>query len=190
MSALSVVAKVPSLLQKLFVTRDVKRGKYVIGLYNNEGEWQEVVIDDRIPCDASGKPAFGRNKEDNEMWVVLLEKAIAKMLGGYGALHFGFVEKGFTILTGGRAETLPVDNSSMDARVWKTQLWETLVEFNRTNVLMGCSKAQNKMGLVAAHAYGILDVRETKDRRFKLLKLRNPWVCSMNQFNDFTVSLL
>ncbi len=178
----------PDLLKKLFVECDDKNGKYVIRLYN-EGKWNNVVIDDRIPCNSAGTPAFGKNSVRNEMWVALLEKAMAKLLGGYEALNGGYLEEGVAYLTGGRPERLYVNNvkQKVGAQVWrKDKLWEKLVRYNDSNVLMGCSisnareETNNTSGLVAGHAYGILDVRETQDKKFKMLKLRNPWVCSSN----------
>ena len=42
------------------------------------GEWNDVVIDDRLPC-YKGNFVFCRNNKDpNELWAPLLEKAYAK----------------------------------------------------------------------------------------------------------------
>ena len=38
---------------------------------------RKVVIDDFIPCDRRGNPLFSQPK-DNALWVLLLEKALAK----------------------------------------------------------------------------------------------------------------
>jgi hypothetical protein len=167
----------------LFVECDDKNGKYVIRLYYNN-EWQNVTIDDRIPCSTSGQPSFGHNALKNEMWVVLLEKAVAKLLGGYQALDGGYLEEGVAMLTGGRPERIYVNlwGSTTGKQIWrKDKLWDKLVSYNNENVLMGCAissgreQADEAKGLVAGHAYGLLDVRETQDKKNKLLKLRNPW---------------
>lgn len=44
-----------------------------------------VVIDDRIPCRPDGRPLFAR-PNGKEAWVLLLEKAFAKLWGSYEAL--------------------------------------------------------------------------------------------------------
>ena len=39
-----------------------------------------VVVDDLFPCFPDGGPAYSRN-HGNELWVMLLEKAYAKLRG-------------------------------------------------------------------------------------------------------------
>ena len=58
-----------------------QNGIYGIRCYNN-GCTQEVVVDSFIPSTSSGELAMtGSNK--NELWVVILEKAWAKLHGSY-----------------------------------------------------------------------------------------------------------
>jgi calpain-15 len=42
-----------------------------------DGIWQSIVIDDLFPT-YNGKPIYSRN-HNNEIWVMLLEKAYAKV---------------------------------------------------------------------------------------------------------------
>lgn len=46
------------------------------------GIWEEVIIDDKIPC-RGRTPLYSRGN-GNELWVLLLEKAWAKLYGSYG----------------------------------------------------------------------------------------------------------
>jgi len=48
---------------------------------NFNGENKRVVLDDFIPC-IDGTPIYGQNKS-NALWVTMVEKAIAKVNGGY-----------------------------------------------------------------------------------------------------------
>ncbi len=41
------------------------------------GEWQEIVIDDRLPT-RHGQLIYLKSKEENEFWCSLIEKAYAK----------------------------------------------------------------------------------------------------------------
>lgn len=183
MSAFSVVALYPALLRKLFVLADPKQGKYIIRLYK-DGKWKLVTIDDRIPCNREGYPAFGHNTNKSEIWVVILEKAVAKLLGSYEALHGGYLEEGIALLTGGRPERIYINNwkQKQGRKVYKEdRLWQKLLTYNNEKVMMGCCISSGKeqkddtKGLVAGHAYAIIDVRMTNDRKYRLIKLRNPW---------------
>ena len=53
-----------------------------------------MLIDDRVPVDKSGLPAFARPKRASEgkgLWVPLIEKAYAKLHRSYEAIAEGFV---------------------------------------------------------------------------------------------------
>lgn len=47
-----------------------------------------MTIDDYIPCYPNGEPIFSKN-ESNELWVMLIEKAYAKIHGGYKQIMGG-----------------------------------------------------------------------------------------------------
>jgi calpain-15 len=80
---LATLAERPSLVENLFVTKDFKQnGAYRMKI-NKNGVWQELTIDDYMPCALDGDPLFTRT-HGNELWVLLLEKAYAKLHGGFG----------------------------------------------------------------------------------------------------------
>ena len=61
------------------------------------------MIDDYIPFD--DKPevdnwAFARAKNDNEVYIILLEKAFAKVFGSYEAIEAGKPYQALSMLTG------------------------------------------------------------------------------------------
>jgi calpain-15 len=58
-----------------------------------------VTVDDYFPCTPRGGPMFSRANE-NEMWVLLIEKAYAKLHGNYFTLRGGFANEGMIDLTG------------------------------------------------------------------------------------------
>ena len=50
-------------------------------------EWLTIVIDEKIPCHAgTTQPRFAQ-ANSREIWVLLMEKAFAKMYGGYDKLE-------------------------------------------------------------------------------------------------------
>lgn len=58
-----------------------KLGLYVIRFFLNM-KWRYVIIDDRIPT-KDGFPVYARCREEQELWVPLIEKAYAKLFGCY-----------------------------------------------------------------------------------------------------------
>lgn len=58
--------------------------RYVVRLYDGlHKKWKRVKIDDYIPCHKdSGQPIFAK-PNDRELWCLLFEKAVAKLMGGY-----------------------------------------------------------------------------------------------------------
>lgn len=82
LSALAILAERPALIERLFLTRHVNEmGIYRVKLCKN-GEWQVVTVDDLFPCYPKGEPIFSKCYS-NELWVLILEKAYAKLHGGY-----------------------------------------------------------------------------------------------------------
>jgi calpain-15 len=80
--ALATLAERPGLVEKLFVTKEYKQnGAYRMKI-NKNGVWHELTIDDYMPCKLDGAPIFTRT-HGNELWVLLLEKAYAKLHGSY-----------------------------------------------------------------------------------------------------------
>ena len=61
------------------------------------GEWKEVVVDDFFPTDKIGEPAFSK-AQGNELWVMLLEKAWAKINGTYEGTIEGSPFEAFNFL--------------------------------------------------------------------------------------------
>eukprot|EP00924_Labyrinthula_sp_SR-Ha-C_P013517 maker-scaffold_5-snap-gene-5.59-mRNA-1 protein AED:0.00 eAED:0.00 QI:257/1/1/1/1/1/3/207/532 len=110
-SALVCMAEFPSLVDKVFITREYSyRGKYKVRLYNDgKNEWEYVTVDDFLPLKkTAGKKAGDledtqfvfAEAQGNELWVAILEKAFAKFRGSYAALKGGNVVYAFRCLTG------------------------------------------------------------------------------------------
>eukprot|EP00730_Choanoeca_flexa_P003840 TRINITY_DN11517_c3_g5_i2.p1 TRINITY_DN11517_c3_g5~~TRINITY_DN11517_c3_g5_i2.p1 ORF type:complete len:737 (+),score=138.09 TRINITY_DN11517_c3_g5_i2:92-2302(+) len=97
-SAMAVVAQQPDLIRRL-VQHDVlsPSGHYDVRLCKN-GEWQTVRVDDWFPC-RGRKLAYSKGRL-GQLWVPLVEKAVAKVHGSYEALDSGTIAEGFAMLTG------------------------------------------------------------------------------------------
>ena len=112
MGALATLAsRRPGLLQRLFVSvRGREFGVYTLQIFIGEA-WVPLTIDDRLPCDADGTPTHAQTGSPGEIWAALVEKAWAKLLGGYSELRLGYVPHALRGLTGGVPLALPIDAS-------------------------------------------------------------------------------
>jgi len=183
MCALASLAERPQLVKRLFVTSEVTPyGIYRIRLCKN-GEWQTVSIDDYFPCAPFDTPIFSRS-HGNELWVLLVEKAYAKLHGNYMLLKGGWAREGMLDLTG--CPTLGYDFQSEEVKemVEEDLLWPLLRQFDQEAALISASTPgedrwsesrgqDRKGGLIGGHAYSVIQIREAFSQR--LLNIRNPW---------------
>jgi len=180
-SALSVIATSGTdFIADCFLEKNIEAGFYRIKFFK-DGVWKIVEIDDRLPCGMSGKPLFGKCKSPDEFWVPLIEKAYAKLHGGYQELEGGSISDGLRDLTGEAVQTFHLEDANSPFANDDHLLWKTLVRNIKESFLMGCAfsspvaKAEEAtpQGLLLNHAYGIIDCQEVKGH--KLVRVRNPW---------------
>lgn len=197
LAAIACLAEHDGAIQAVFRTKEVNpRGKYVLRLYDGAQEkWEIIIIDDFIPCnkanydhDGSVRPFFSKPK-NNELYVMLLEKAFAKFCGGYSALEGGNTTWAIRAMTGDPARSFK-QNKSGDQVKWNRQdlkniddpkdrrkcglyhtdehidcdtMFEMMRKYHRLGSVLSASGASGKDGLVTGHAYSILNVRKVND---------------------------
>ena len=201
MSVIATVAAVsPESIRRLFVTKRYSTyGKYTLQLYDGVADaWEEVVVDNYVPC-RSGHPIFAQ-PHNNEMWAVLLEKAVAKFCGSFENIVGGQTAWALMTLTG-----WPTFIMSESERGWRRincecaggekrrdmqmkgtnetydleQLFYILREYTDKKALMACStfpgsdRDKNAFGIVFGHAYSLIGAKQVGE--FLLLNVRNPW---------------
>ena len=138
-------------------------GIYKVRICKN-GEWIVVTVDDYIPCFYNGGPMFSRSN-GNELWVLLLEKAYAKLHGNYYTLRFGFTHHGLIDLTGCPTETFKFGNY----RGREDEFFNMLKENDEIGYMMTCETSgedtvtegggpKKSSGLVSGHAYSLISV--------------------------------
>ncbi|XP_022129624.2 calpain-7 [Pieris rapae] len=151
-------------------------GKYMVKLHLN-GVRRKIIIDDRLPYSKYGRILCSYSSNKNEFWVSMLEKAYMKVMGGY---DFPGSNSNIDLhaLTGWIPERCAIRNSEADFNA------EALYEKLRTRLECGDvlvtvatgsldDAEAERTGLVATHAYAVLDVRFVNG--VQLLKLKNPW---------------
>lgn len=88
LASLSALAEFPDRIKRIFLTTEVNdAGCYAVQLYIN-GEKRIVTVDDYFPYDEErGRWAFSRPSQSqnhiHEIWVLIIEKAWAKVYGSY-----------------------------------------------------------------------------------------------------------
>eukprot|EP01043_Picozoa_sp_COSAG02_P020373 COSAG02_NODE_1004_length_15275_cov_11.955917_7_plen_394_part_00 len=175
-----------------------------------DGRWRMVWVDAYVPCtsrelsmgsdrmmngrsmQSTGRaravkrfrPLFAKMKDTKEIWILLVEKAYAKLKGGYEAIIGGHPGEALGLLTGGTCGHTLLANQSVGAqqamllpRPTDDFVWLTLSSklADLPNSLNGCfvgagsvrpsvrnQEAQEKFlkGIVPGHAYTVLDVME------------------------------
>ncbi|KAF6155138.1 hypothetical protein GIB67_019664, partial [Kingdonia uniflora] len=178
LSALAVLTEV-SLISEVIITPGYnEEGIYTVR-FCIQGEWVPVIVDDWIPCESPGKPAFATSRKGNELWVSILEKAYAKLHGSYEALEGGLVQDALVDLTGGAGEEIDIRSAEVQIDLASGRLWSQLLRFKQEGFLLGAGSPSgsdvhiSSSGIVQGHAYSILQVREVDGH--KLVQIRNPW---------------
>ncbi|EFC48968.1 predicted protein [Naegleria gruberi] len=203
LGAIAVAALHPKLIKSLFIPSAYNEyGIYQIKMFYN-GIWQEVIIDDYVPVVVSSKieqksrsnyaPLFVRSTDLEELWVILLEKAYAKLHGSYEDIEGAHsIREAFEHLTGGWSDAIELA-PYMNGKKSNTDLFNNMLEWKKNRHLMATSTASdndfdfenylvpNDNGIVPKHAYSILDVRYVSKEEspenipYQLVKLRNTW---------------
>jgi len=220
---------VDPLIDNIFITkRESNTGVYALRLCVH-GHWISILLDDSFPvlgdafrAEWSRKTpkckgaATAHARDFGELWVPLIEKAMAKLYGGYGELNRGYVEHGLQILTGAETIRLPLQvvvDGPFRARLWK----EMVRNIKECGYLLGAEtfgvaaamhvptdkdKLQNPTtiigadglpmvdllpnGLAPASVYLIYDIQQVGNQR--LVQLREPPSVKSNWKGDFSAT--
>lgn len=168
LTALALLTRTPNIINELFLPNT--NGLYGIKIYY-QGIRQIMIIDNLIPSFKTNndiRPLFAQNR-NNVYWVMLLEKALAKLMGSYSKITSGNVSDILNFLTDSYHFNLTIN--TLD----KNQLWELLMFYYLNNDYIYTYGIQNtnKKYLIDNHSYGIIDL--TIKNNLYFLKLHNPW---------------
>jgi hypothetical protein len=182
LSALAALAQESHLITDLFITKEANAEGYYVVRLCVQGKWKEIELDDCFPCFSEDRSlAFGHST-GSELWVILLEKAWAKLHGSYAEIVSGNMDEALRTLTGAPTDcykTAELNEKDQDF------LWDELLYSKTRKYIICCDSSEYSgepselavKGLEAYHAYIVIDIEETKlesseDRR--LLKIKNP----------------
>lgn len=183
LSAISSLAEYSERVNNIFTIKEVNTaGYYEVTLYVT-GEKRTVFVDDYFPFNP-GKNKFAFSQSvDNELWVLILEKAWAKAHGNYQRIEGGNTAEALMSLTGAYVDYVFHNQVSNKDALWKNiftadqqrYIIATAASSAKTGKLAASLQAA---GIIDAHAYSLLETNPimTEDgKKIRLLKLRNPW---------------
>ena len=109
-------------------------GKYQLQLYDC-GLRRTIVIDDYFPCYPNSGPICSRG-HNNELWILLIEKAFAKMYGSYHSIKNRTINEIMTDLTGCPYGTITLREKVSEKKVNRMNLWNRLQYYADTGCLL------------------------------------------------------
>ena len=175
-SVLSALANCyPSIFKKIILSKDYNpKGMYQVKLYI-DGEFQTITIDDYFPCIKGTNIYFFTRPSNFEIWPLLIEKAWAKVNGGYLNVVNLWPGDLFKALTGFSF------NELIHPQLNKEELFNELFNINKNKGLSFSLTKDEKIveekGLLIYHMYILEDTEKIqidKNKIFYLLKLRDP----------------
>ena len=183
LASIANLANYPSLIFRMFKTKEINDEGYFEIILHIDGEEQIVIVDDFLPVDKkTSKPVFSL-PNGNEIWVMILEKAWAKVNGGYVNIIGGVPHEALECLAGFGSVTFCTENSDrQDIDAYYEEIAYAIKEADKQNCLISCGtsstdKKYEKVGLVDGHAYTLIEAVEitTNGKKVDLFKIRNPW---------------
>lgn len=122
-----------------------------------------ITIDDQLPVDSHDNFVFAQSEDPEEIWPAILEKAYAKLYGGYNNIISGKAHRVLAEFTGG----FPSELATLDYKDNPNSLWQRILTARENEYLMAAGspshadgdKAYSARGIVQGHAYAVLDAK-------------------------------
>ena len=183
LSSVQNLCKVPKNINRLFKTQIMNPDGYYELILHIDGKPQIVIVDDYLPVDKDTKKLIYAQTKNNEIWVSLLEKAWAKVNGGYANIIGGTPIEALEFLTGFSSLVYNTENKDeADLTEYKIEIVKHLQEADKSTSIISCTTSSktkvDSVGLLDGYTYNMLDfyqIEKTDGNKQYLFKLRNPW---------------
>ena len=201
-SGIATLSEKQYLIKRLILTKEPNdQGLYILKL-QSFGIWKKLVIDSFFPCFPLGDPIFDSNN-GNEFWILLLEKAYAKMHGNYASIMVGNCKEALIDLTG--CPTFEIDlpeneddesdeeengedleqtgngfYENEEKKFNKEEIWQNLKKWNKYHYLLSTIIREMEIeesieAVTTEQSYAVIRVYEDKENGIRLINLRNIW---------------
>ena len=137
-TTISSLINFPGLIEQIFLTKEYNEETSLIKMILFiDGEFQIIFLDDYFPVIKNTNIPYFTLNDNNDLWILLLEKAYAKINGCYGNIIFGWPDNLFKTLTGFSTEFLIHSNCSIE-NLWNVvfnvyQNKGLIVTFSKSN---------------------------------------------------------
>ncbi|CAG8538715.1 15806_t:CDS:10 [Cetraspora pellucida] len=174
--ALAAIEDFPRVIKSIAVARDETNG---VRNSNCVG----TIVDDHVIVKQDGHYYYSEYACRRETWASLLEKAYAKIHGGYGNLDGENWEKDI----GGQTRVVYKCSDILSNQIKNDALWQSLLGRNNNQIAFGCGTRANPFqndevigidGLVFSHAYSVsraVKFHPYESLNVQLVEVRNPW---------------
>ena len=195
LSIISCLTKYPSLIYQLFNSLTISQNGYYEIKVKLDKKLTIISLDDFFPYNLRKNMPLFCKPFKNEIWVMILEKALAKIKGSYLNIDNG---SPYDILD------LFLLNSDIKKDILyksyilnndnRYQIWENIfnkLEYNKNSIMICLSKDKlsNKKKLnnfyysiIENHYYNLIEIYKNNDKE-KILKIRNPWGYNLKNEN-------
>jgi len=188
LASIAALAEFPERIKNIIKTYTVNGCKVYGVTLSLNGSFKEIYVDNYFPYNTSlealeyAKAVDIREDSEEEyniieLWVPILEKAIAKAAGSYEVISGSAAEALFSVFTGYQACCVQMGNMSTD------EVFDKLLSYDKKDYLMSTSSHRSDgdhlqtLGLYNKHAYTILGAHKYRTRYgeiVRLVELRNP----------------
>ena len=173
LASAAALSEYPNLIYKMFKTKEVNKEGFFEIVFFIDGKFQVVVVDDYLPVNKKTQQIAFARPNKNEIWVCLLEKAWAKINGGYSNIIKGWMRHVLQTFTGfGFTSFIHTSTSPLT-------LWKAISNADSNNCIMSSSSRKDVVdkGLVNSHAYTLIGtfILKSKGKEIQMVKMRNTW---------------
>ena len=163
---LNALTEKNNLINRLIKNKCInKNGIYKIKLCI-KGEWVTVIIDDYFPCLPFSSPIVSSTKS-NDLWVLLIQKALAKSFGSYNNLINISILQYLNILTG--CPTISYKISDFITNKNDIQTFINLINLylkEKKYLIIAISNDSNNYLTISGIGYTVLDLIKKNDNYF------------------------